>query len=74
MPNLVNFGLVELTAVLGGGDTPTGYGDQYFFTQPRLETGDERYAWVNRTMFLGEGRLLPGPRVEYRVHHRVENG
>jgi hypothetical protein len=73
MPNLVNFGLVELTAVLGGGDTPTGYGDQYFFTQPRLETGDERYAWVNRTMFLGEGRLLPGPRAEYRVH-RVENG
>lgn len=65
------FGLLEVTpavgAILGGGGEPTDYGDQYFFTNPRLETGDERYAWVNRTMFLGEGRLFPGPRVEYRV-------
>jgi hypothetical protein len=70
-------GLLEVTpgvaAVLGGGDTATEYGDQYFFTHPRMETGDERYAWVNRTMFLGEGRVLPGPRVEYRVY-RVETG
>jgi hypothetical protein len=69
-------GVVEITegmaAVLGGGDTPTEYGDQYFFTTPRLETGDERYAWVNQTVFVSEGRLLPGPRVEYRVY-RVAN-
>jgi hypothetical protein len=70
------YGLLEATpavvAVLGGGDTPTRYGDQYFFTNPRLETGDERYAWINQTMFIGEGRLLPGPAVEYRVY-RVAN-
>jgi hypothetical protein len=47
--------------------TGTDYGDQYFFTNPRLETGDERYAWVNRTFFVGEGRMLPGLGVEYRV-------
>jgi Protein of unknown function (DUF3237) len=49
----------------------TGYGD-LFFAHPRLETGDERYACVNRMMLLGESRVLPGPCVEYRVH-RVEN-
>jgi hypothetical protein len=45
----------------------TDYGDQYFFTNPRIETGDERYAWLNTTFFVGEGRLLPGLGVEYRV-------
>jgi hypothetical protein len=65
-------GLLELTpavlAIIGGGGAPTRFGDQYFFTNPRLETGDERYSWVNQTMFVGEGRILPGPRVEYRVY------
>jgi Protein of unknown function (DUF3237) len=45
----------------------TDYGDQYFFTNPRMETGDPRYAWVNTTFFVGEGRVLPGLGVEYRV-------
>lgn len=49
----------------GGG---TDYGDHYFRTAPRLESGHERYAWVNRTLFVGEGRLREGGRVEYRVH------
>lgn len=69
------FGLLEMTpeitAVLGGGDTPTNFGGQYFFTNPRLETGDERYGWVNKTFFVGQGRLTPGPagpRVEYKVY------
>jgi hypothetical protein len=34
----------------------------------RLETGDERYAWVNQTLFVADGRVHPGPVVEYRVH------
>src|SRR5215210_4883401 len=66
------FGLLELTpgtlAIMGGGGGPTEFGDSYFVTNPRLETGDERYAWVNQTMFVGQGRLMPGPRVEYRVY------
>jgi len=45
----------------------TDFGDQYFFTNPRLETGDERYAWVNTTFFVGQGRILPDLGVEYRV-------
>jgi hypothetical protein len=49
----------------------TDYPDQYFRTTPRLETGDSRYAWVNRTVFVAEGRIQPGPAVQYRVY-RVE--
>ncbi len=45
----------------------TDFGDQYFFTNPRIETGDERYAWLNTTFFVGEGHVLPGLGVEYRV-------
>ena len=45
----------------------TDFGEQYFFTNPRIETGDERYAWVNTTFFIGEGHILPGLGVEYRV-------
>lgn len=45
----------------------TDFGEQYFFTNPRIETGDERYAWVNTTFFIGEGHILPKLGVEYRV-------
>ena len=63
-------GLLEMNEAVRGAlesGAGTDYGDQYFFTNPRLETGDERYAWVNTTFFIGEGRILPGPGVEYRV-------
>ena len=29
--------------------------DDYMRTHARLETGDRRYAWVNRTLFVGVG-------------------
>lgn len=64
-------GLLELTeAALAGltaGASGTEYDDQYFRTAPRLETGDERYDWVNRTMFVARGRVRPGFTVEYEV-------
>ena len=56
--------IVQRALETGGG---TDYGDQYFFTNPRMETGDARYAWVNTTFFVGEGRIRPGLGVEYRV-------
>lgn len=64
-------GLMEMTpavvALMRGGDTPTDFGDQYLVTAMRLEAGDERYAWVNQAVFVAEGRLVPGRRIEYRV-------
>jgi hypothetical protein len=67
-------GVIEYNAAAGAanaGERSSDYGDHYFRIAPRLETGDERYAWVNRTLFVGEGRLHPGPVVEYRVSRVV---
>jgi hypothetical protein len=65
------FGLLEANeAVLGamtsGGGTT--YVDQYFRTTPRLETGDERYAWMNTSVFVARGRVREGSGVEYEVY------
>jgi hypothetical protein len=68
------FGVIEYTeAALAAnrGERSSGYEEHYFRTAPRIETGDERYAWVNQTVFVAEGRLHPGPVVEYRVHRVV---
>ncbi|MGH7859662.1 MAG: DUF3237 domain-containing protein, partial [Candidatus Binatia bacterium] len=46
----------------------TDYADHYFRTAPRFETGDPRYAWLNHTLFVAEGHVLPGRTVEYRVY------
>jgi hypothetical protein len=65
------FGVIEMNekvqkAVAAGAGTD--YTDNYFRTTPRLETGDPRYAWVNQTVFVGEGHLRAGRIVEYRVY------
>jgi len=64
------FGLIEYTEAArraNAGERSSDWDEHYFRTCPRLETGDERYAWVNQTMFVAQGRLHPGPVVEYRV-------
>jgi len=50
----------------------TEFGEAYFMSTPRFETGDERYAWLNRIVAVAEGRGGRGW-VEYRVH-QVVNG
>jgi hypothetical protein len=64
-------GLLEMNekiqaALASGGSTD--FADQYFRTTPRFETGDPRYAWLNQSVFVGEGRAYPGSGVEYRVY------
>lgn len=65
------FGILELTeatmAAVGTG-AGTDFEDHYFRTTPRLETGDERYAWVNQTVFVGKGHVLSGLLVEYDLY------
>jgi hypothetical protein len=63
------FGILEMNekvqqAMAGAGATE--FGDAQFLIQPRFETGDERYGWLNRTVAIAEGRLLPNA-VEYRA-------
>ncbi|GIX12811.1 MAG: UPF0311 protein [Paracoccaceae bacterium] len=45
----------EILAALARGEAvdPAHY---YMRTHPRFETGDERYAWLNRGLFVGSGR------------------
>ena len=66
-------GLLEMNdkvqSATTGGDS-TDYGDQYFRTAPRFETGDPRYSWLNQALFVAEGRVAPG-RVEYKVYRVV---
>ena len=54
-------------AAIGTG-AATDFEDHYFRTNPRLETGDPRYAWVNQTMFVGKGHVLPGLLIEYDIY------
>lgn len=64
------FGLLEMNAAVQNAiETQTGteFTDQYFYINPRFETGDARYSWLNTTFFIGEGRIIPGLGVEYRV-------
>ncbi len=44
----------------------TGAGGDWLF-----ETGDARYSWLNQSVFVGEGRVLEGFGVEYRVFRVV---
>ena len=49
----------DIIAALGRGETPDP-ADYYMRLHVRLETGDPRYAWVNRTVFLGTGARVAG--------------
>jgi hypothetical protein len=53
-----------------GGETQ--FGEAYFMTQPRYETGDSRYAWLNAAVCVAQGRVLQNA-VEYRVFHVVND-
>lgn len=55
---IINYGFRHgpaevLAAVARGESVP--HGAYYMRTQARLETGDPRYGWVNRTLFVGTG-------------------
>lgn len=61
-------GLLELNekvvASAGGGETT--FEDQYFRSLVRMESGAPNYTWVNKTIFVGRGRVARGA-VEYEV-------
>lgn len=53
------------------GAASTEFSDHYARLFCRIESGDERYAWVNRTLFVGETRLVvdgDALRAEVRIH------
>jgi hypothetical protein len=63
-------GFLEMNARFGeavAGRGETQFGDLYLVTQLRFETGDPRYGWLNHTLAVGEGRVVPGG-IEYQVY------
>ena len=55
-----------LSALHHGGET--GVDDQYMRMVARFETGEERFSWLTRSLFIGEGRLAGDHRIEYVIH------
>lgn len=46
---------------------PTEFEDQYCYIHPQIETGDERYQWVNSTFFVGQGRARSDGGPQFKV-------
>ncbi|WP_052914521.1 MULTISPECIES: DUF3237 domain-containing protein [Protofrankia] len=62
-------GLVEMNEAVGTALQTGGtisHTDQYLSITLRFETGDERYAWLQRRVFVGRGRLVNGA-IEFGV-------
>lgn len=50
---------------------PTSFAEQRIRTLWELETGAPRYAWLNRSVFVGEGRFCPSGDGRSGFEHRV---
>lgn len=62
----VRHGPADVMARLAAG-TAVDPREMYFRIQPRFETSDSRYSWLNRILSVGVGERLPaGPR--YHIH------
>ena len=52
----------------------TEYGEQEWFITPMIETGAERYKWMEETIWVGQGHWIvdeKGSAVEYQVYRVV---
>ena len=57
-----------VAAAMAGHGPATRFEDQYWRVTPVYETGDERYAWLNQSVFVARGRAIEGPGVAYEVY------
>jgi len=48
-------------------DRETSWDDQYMRMAVVFETGDDRYRWLNESLFVARGRLLGTGRIEYTI-------
>jgi hypothetical protein len=49
-------------------DQPTAWDEQYMRLSVTFDTGDARYSWLNKSLFVAAGRLLGTGRIEYAVY------
>jgi hypothetical protein len=48
----------------------TEFGDHDWFITPVIETSDEKFKWVENTLFVAQGRLVvdeKGSAIEYQI-------
>ncbi|MDD9961739.1 MAG: DUF3237 domain-containing protein [Gammaproteobacteria bacterium] len=64
----LHFNEKVMAALAEGGETQ--FGDTYFMTQPRFETGADNYSWLNGIIAVAEGRMTREG-VEYQVYECV---
>jgi hypothetical protein len=67
-------GLVELTERFKAAaekNQPTAWEDQYMRMVFDFDTGSEKYAWLNKSLFIARGRLIGTTELEYEIY-RVE--
>ena len=60
----------RLYAALTSGEA-TRFDEQRIRTVWQLESGDERYSWINQAVFVGEARLQPTDSGARGFEHRV---
>ena len=60
----------NVTAAASGTREPD-FDDAYFMVQPRFETGDARYSWLNRCVGLAEG-MVGQNRAHYRIYRAIK--
>ena len=46
----------------------TQWTDQYMRMVMQFETGVEKYSWLNKSIFIAEGRLINTYEIEYRIY------
>jgi Protein of unknown function (DUF3237) len=64
-------GLVERTAAFAHAaeaGTETKWADQYMRMAMSFDTGAEKYAWLNESLFIAEGRLAGRMEIEYAIY------
>ena len=62
---VLDFNEAAMTALSEG--RSTNFGDNLFLTQVRFESSEPRYAWLSKTIAVGEGRMHPDC-VEYAIY------
>lgn len=65
-----SIGVLEMNEAVGSAlesGAATNFEDHYFRTTPRFETSDPKYAWLQQSVFIGQGRVIEGLGVQYNV-------
>ena len=67
MCSAISFPARAFTAAAANGK-PTQFEDSYMRMAMSFDTGASKYVWLNKHLFIAEGRLIGKEQLEYRVY------